>query len=283
MIKTITSNTYTVQDKDSLIKCHCVTTNIVVSLLNSQRCETGHTVTIKKVDSTTQTVTINASRGQHMDDSFTVILTGYNEYITLVSNGNGWGIVDSSNDNDAITYRDEYTGGVYFAPSGSTAPDIVNVTIGGVVTQKYSFDGNNTTEKLGNTFEINHYVATDKLNDDTLKLEFHLHLAPSENVKTGTVKFLFDWCRIRAFGAPVAGTQAILTLAVVAGQQYYNNITGVDLVKPVGGFEIGDLIEFTITRNPADAADTYADDILLYKAALHVPCDANGSRGRYKK
>ena len=182
----------------------------------------------------------------------------------------------------AITYRDEYVGGDYFVPSGATAPDIVDYTIGGVVTKKYSFDGSNTTEKLGNTFEIAHDIALAQVNAGTLPIEIHFHAGPS-TIGTGIVRFVVDWCLIKANGAPIAGTQAIITKTITANQQYFNLLSGANLAVPAGGFGIGDLIEFTISRDPQNVGDTYAADMILYKVALHIPIDTLGSRTTYTK
>jgi hypothetical protein len=182
----------------------------------------------------------------------------------------------------AICFRDEYVGGEYFVPNGASAPDTVNATIGGVVTQKYAFDGVNTTEKLGNTFEIPHDIPITEINAGTFPIEVHVHIAPSDN-NTGDVRFTFDWCLIKANGAPIAGTQVVITKTITANQQYYNLLVGGNLAVPSGGFGIGDLIEFTLTRDPSNAGDTYASDVLFYKIALHVPVDMLGSRTTYTK
>lgn len=182
----------------------------------------------------------------------------------------------------AITYRDEYVGSSYFVPNGASAPDIVDVTIGGVVTKKYAFDGGNTTEKLGNTFEIPHDIAIAQINAGTEFLECHVHFGASNN-NTGTVRWVFDWCLIKINGAPIAGTQAIISKAVTANQQYYNLLADVHLAVPEGGFSIGDLIEFTLSRVPTHQDDTYGSDAIFYKVAMHVPCDTNGSRSEYLK
>lgn len=183
----------------------------------------------------------------------------------------------------AITYRDEYASGVYFVPLGATAPDEVNVTIGGVVTKKYAFDGLTIEEKLGNTFEIAHDIAIDQVNAGTKNITFHIHSAPSNATSTGDSKFLVDWALLKAQGAVITGTQISITTTMPSNSQYSNRIVGSVLPVPSEGFDIGDLIEFTISRNPADSADTYPADTIFYKAALHVPCDTNGSRGVFTK
>lgn len=182
----------------------------------------------------------------------------------------------------AITWRDEYVGGDYFVPNGAQAPDQVDVTIGGVVTKKWSFDGANTTEKLGNTFEIPHDMAITQVNNGTERLEFHLHLAPSTN-DSGQCRFVVDWCYIPFGGVPIAGAQMILVKSFNANLQYANLLEDANFTIPVGGVGVGGLIEFTISRTPTHQDDTYNSDIIFYKAAMHVPCDMLGSRSEYIK
>jgi len=183
---------------------------------------------------------------------------------------------------EAVTFRDEYVAGDYFAPQGANAPDLVNVTIGGVVTRKYAFDGVNTTEKLGNTFEIQHDIDVEQVNSEVLAIEQHIHLAPSD-AGSGVVKFTLDWAYIPPFGAPEAMGSSSTTYEITGNQQYYNLLCGCELSVPTGGFVIGGLIEFTLTRDPSDAEDTYTSDVIFYKTALHVPVDMLGSRDRYTK
>lgn len=183
----------------------------------------------------------------------------------------------------AVTYRDEYVGGIYFVPQGANAPDEVNVTIGGVVTKKYAFDGVNTVEKLGNTFEIAHDVDVGSINAGTENLQQHIHIGPSNATSTGTAKFFVDWCLVKSQGAPITGTQISITVDITASQQYYNLISGSTLPTTSEDFAIGDLIEFTLTRNYDDAGDTYPADVIFYKTALHVPMDTQGSRQLYVK
>lgn len=183
---------------------------------------------------------------------------------------------------EAITWRDEYVGGEYFVPAGAAAPDLVTPTIGGVVTRKYSFDGVNTAESLSNTFEIAHDSALSLVNSGDLSYELHLHLAPS-TTGTGTCRFTVDWCYIPPNGAPVAGTQLVLTKAFTGNQQYYNILVAGNLATTAGGFAVGGLIEFTLTRTPTHGDDTYTADVILYKVALHIPCDTLGSREIYTK
>ena len=181
----------------------------------------------------------------------------------------------------AIAWRDEYVGGVWVPASAQAAPDEVNVTVGGVATRKYSFDGNNTEERLSNSFEIPHDMLHDKVNDGTESIEWHVHFMPS-TTGVGDVKWFLDWCYIPPNGAPIP-MDSVFCIKSVSNNQYGNMLCSVDLPVPAGGFYLGGIIEFVLRRSPADAQDTYAADALLIKTALHVPCDAFGSHERYIK
>lgn len=183
---------------------------------------------------------------------------------------------------DAVNWRDEYVAGEYFVPTGASAPDIVDVTVGGVVTRKWAFDGSNTTEKLGNTCEIPHDADIVAINADTKKIEFHIHAGPSDN-NTGVIRFVVDSVLLKAQGGIAPLTQLVLTKEFTANLQYNNIIFGGNLTLPVGGFGIGDIIEFTISRTPTHQDDTYAADTIFFKAALHVPVNMLGSSQRYIK
>lgn len=181
-----------------------------------------------------------------------------------------------------VRYRDEYVSGPWVEASGAAAPDLVNVTIGGVGTRKYAFDGSATEERLSNSFEIPHDIALTEVNNDTLFIEWHVHFRPSTN-NSGDVKWFLDYCYSPFGGAPIAQTSASFIKSVSANQQYFQLVEGVEIPKPVGGWGIGGIITFNLRRSPSDVQDTYPDDVLLVKTALHVPVNDSGSRQRYIK
>lgn len=272
-----------------------VTTNGLVRDLNTNALSEGDLLYLSDVagEYTTTVPAVGKARviigtvtKSHINDGWILVRIVQDKYrFGDVTNGNYTYFEDDGTlvaKGNAITYRDEYVGGEYFEPSGATAPDIVNVTIGGVVTRKYTFDGVNTIEKLGNTFEIPHDMAVDQVNAGTEFLEVHVHTAPSDN-NAGIIRFRFDWCLIKINGAPITGTTVYITKTVTGNQQYHNLLGDVHLPVPEGGFTIGDLIEFTLSREPANEGDTYASDAIFYKCAMHVPCDTMGSRTEYTK
>lgn len=186
-----------------------------------------------------------------------------------------------------VRYRDEYVGGAWLPASGAAAPTIVNVTIGGVATQKYAFNGTTTEERLANSFEIAHDIPIDLVNAGTLKMEWHVHFRPA-TTGTGDVKWFFDWSYTPppsngTVFAPIAMTALSCINTVQANTQYYQYLCGAEMPVPLGGFQIGGVITFNLRRTPTDGDDTYEADALLIKTALHVPTDGDGSRQRYIK
>lgn len=207
------------------------------------------------------------------DDGTTSVLEIYDSNDVLIGkiDTKGFGRVE---------YRDEYVGGEWQVPQGVAAPDVVTVTIGGVPTRKYAFDGANTEESLSNTFEIAHDIPIALVNDGTLKLEWHIHGSAS-TTGAGNAKFFFDWCYKPVGAAPIAMTTQSVICEIGANEQYWHCIEGDELPVPEGGYAIGGVIEFKLRRTPTDDEDTYAGDFLLDKVALHVPTDKRGSRQRY--
>jgi hypothetical protein len=202
------------------------------------------------------------------------------------SDGN---VVESINSDGfySIRYRDEYVGGVWLVPQGVNAPDVVTVTIGGISTLKYAFDGGNTEERLANTFEIAHDVPIDLINAGTLKIEWHVHYRPA-TTGTGDVQWWFDWSYTPppvngTVYAPIAMSALNCIGTIQANTTYYQYLSAAELSVPLGGFQIGGVITFNLRRTPNGGSDTYAGDALLIKTALHVPTDGNGSRQRYIK
>lgn len=181
----------------------------------------------------------------------------------------------------SIRYRDEYVGGSWSTPAGAAAPDTVSVTLGGIGMSMLAFDGGNTEEKKSNHFEISHDIAIDALNAEAARVEFHCHFMPS-TTGAGIIKWFFDYSYSPVLAAPVEQTTLDFSQAVDT-QQYVHFVKGVELPKPASGFTIGDVINFTIRRKPADAGDTYEADVYLLKCALHIPIDCSGSRQRYTR
>jgi hypothetical protein len=185
-------------------------------------------------------------------------------------------------------YIDEYPSGIWAVPAGASAPDDVTITINGIGYRAKAFDGNTTIEIMSNTYEINHHIDIDSINNGSLKLEWHTHSAPS-TTGSGTAKWWFDWAYFppAATGnpliAPISMTSLSCKAVYDANKQYAECLAGVELPVPAGGYAMGGMVFFNVRRDPTDDEDNYAADALLYQAALHVPTNSRGSRQRYVK
>jgi hypothetical protein len=185
-----------------------------------------------------------------------------------------------------VEYDDIYPDDGWLTPQGAAAPDPVTATIGGVPLRVRSFDGANTEEVMSNTFEIIHGVALDMVNDETLKLEWHAHVAPS-TTGAGTARIFFDYmywpvCN-GAISAPVPCDSVYVDIEIEADSQYCHYVEGVEIPMPTGGIQIGGKFGINIRRTPTDEADTYEADVFVLQAAMHAPFDSRGSRERYVK
>lgn len=91
-IRTVTSSSYTVQETDRVILCDCTSNNITINLAASSN-RYPLWVTIKKIDSSVNTVTIDGDSSETIDGSATkTISTQYDKY-SIVTNGSNWFII----------------------------------------------------------------------------------------------------------------------------------------------------------------------------------------------
>ena len=172
------------------------------------------------------------------------------------------------------TWRDEYPS-ILVPATGAAAPDETPHTIGGVIRNFKSFDGGNTEERLGGSFEIPHDYMVGQ------SIEAHVHWRPSAS-STGTVKWYFDWEYSPPNGQSIAQTSLTVEHDITSDKQYWHFLdTFGSLPQPSTPFSLGGKIGFNIRRSPS--TDTYSADALLEQIALHIPCDTNGSRQIYAK
>lgn len=162
-------------------------------------------------------------------------------------------------------------------PSGATAPD--RVPLPGLTNlDANSFDGVNTVETLGGTFEMPHdYIEGSDIRP-------HLHWSGS-SAAAGNIKWQLGYSVFNVNAEATAETVIAVTLAnpglgansrAVIKANEFPVISG-------AGIGIGTLIRFRIFRDPSDVADTYGADALLYQVGIHYEADALGSVGVFTK
>lgn len=181
-----------------------------------------------------------------------------------------------------VEYDDVFPGSSWEVPLGATEPNVVSVTIESLPLRLRSFAGTGAAETMSNSWEIVHGAAMDALNAGTIKAEAHVHGCAS-TVDAGTVVMQISAILRSKDVAPVSLGTVRCVFDIPASHQYFMMISGAEFTKPAGGFHIGDIINFNVFRNPADAADNYEADFLFDQAALHLPFDSRGSRQRYIK
>jgi hypothetical protein len=163
-------------------------------------------------------------------------------------------------------------------PVGAAAPDLVAVPGAPNISVK-SFDGKNTIESLSGTMELLHGYR------EGSDLYPHVHWSPVNN-NTGNVRWVFEYIVAEATGifrAPVILTVvqeakglAPTGLPIQHNAEFSVPISGNNLV-------IGDQIRFTLRREPANEADTYESDALLWAVGIHYEKNSQGSLQRFIK
>lgn len=178
-------------------------------------------------------------------------------------------------------WNDVMPSGDWVDALGGSMPDITTHTIGGIGFNYKSFDGVGTEERFCSSFEIMHNIDIDILNSGVVMADIHTHGTASTS-GSGVVKIFFDIVYSPINSAPYLwGTFSVLI--PVNNERYYHKVVGVELPKPTGGYNIGDIIKVRYRRTPDDIEDTYTADWLFEQCAMHFPINSNGSRQRYIK
>jgi hypothetical protein len=174
-------------------------------------------------------------------------------------------------------YDDVYTDALT-VPGGATAPDQEAVP-GAPNISVFAFDGGNTVESLSGTFELLHGYR------EGSDLWPHVHWSPRTGA-AGNVRWVFEYIvrtNTGEFSAP-----AVLTAVQAAGglgpngRPIQHNVE-FSAAIPGAGLVIGTQIRFVLRREPANAADTYGGDALLWAVGLHYEKDSAGSLQRFVK
>ena len=95
----------TVTTYDGLLMVRCTTANITITLPDASAA-TGHIVTIKKIDPTSYTVTVDADGGDEIDGLGGVTLVRQYTRMAIMSTGVGWQIVTSEGVFTPVAFAD---------------------------------------------------------------------------------------------------------------------------------------------------------------------------------
>lgn len=98
----ITTATYSITSMYSMLKFDC-TTNPIVVTMPSASAYRGRHVTVAKIDSSVNTLTINPTGSDKINGVTTFIMSGLNNSAMLITDGSNWNVVGSSKSDDSTT------------------------------------------------------------------------------------------------------------------------------------------------------------------------------------
>lgn len=152
--------------------------------------------------------------------------------------------------------------------TGANVPPIIAVN-GAAYLKVRAFNGNATVHELGEGCEILHDYK------EGTDIQPHLHWAAT-TAAAGNVKWQLAYMWVDRDG--VFENETIISVTVAAsGIAWTEQRTNFPAISGTGK-HIGSRFQFVLFRDPADAADTYADPAAAFDFGLHYERDTLGSR-----
>lgn len=121
--------TFTTFFADQYAQCDATSASFSVTLPNATL-NSGRKVEIKKIDSTTNTITVNTGFGQSIDGLSTYLLQNQYDAVSILSNGTNWVILNKINKVNSVQVQTFSSSGSFNVPIGKTTLQ-VNVSGGG--------------------------------------------------------------------------------------------------------------------------------------------------------
>ena len=156
---------------------------------------------------------------------------------------------------------------------GSSAPTLTtfrgNLKVG-------TFNGAGTTvnEIFGSIHIPHNYIAgTD--------IYFHIHWSHIIASPTGSVKWNLDYSFARGFSYEAFPTPTTISLTQAAGTQYFHHIIESSAITGTN-IEADTLILCRIWRDPADVADTFANNAFFLRADAHIQVDNRSTKEKVR-
>lgn len=158
---------------------------------------------------------------------------------------------------EARGYYDYNVGGIELG-AGASAPDLVTIGAGTILYR--AFDGGNIMEQLFGCFEMNHDWA-----EGTPAFP-HCHIYFT-SANAGNLKLNLTY----TFDTPDQPdpAEAVISTVVAAPGATWNRVVSFPQIA-LPAVRIGSQFSFRFWRNPSDAQDTYASDVILKTFGLHV-------------
>lgn len=181
-----------------------------------------------------------------------------------------------------VVWDDLRTPGHDVRTSGSSPPDMVGGFGGNATLFTLQFDGVSTLEEVFFDVQLPHTWKQGSV------IYPHVHFSPvstnSNDAVSRTVRFVLDytWANVNdVFGvvSSVEMTKAFIPNASQWQHLIASNATGIDGSDK----RISSVMKCRLYRDPANAADTYPQDVALNSFDIHFQVDSMGSVNEYTK
>ena len=162
-----------------------------------------------------------------------------------------------------VAVYDDYVVSGLALGKGASPPDLEVFRDG---LEQYAFVGTGpTTEEAYFTVHLLHGL---KQGSD---MTFHCHWSHKIASPTGNVKWQIEYAIARGYGAGTFPASTTLTSTQAAPAQYVHQITPDDDMTISSAVEVepDSLILARVFRDPADAADTFENDAMLFQVDIH--------------
>lgn len=299
-VKSISANIYNAIVNDEIVHCQCAKSALTFNLYSSVS-NIGRTITIKKMESSTNNITIYPASGETIDGASSITITNLNEYRTLKAVNGGWSVIDTGNKNqfgdvEGGNYSEfESDGTLVFNGNATTYDDLPPNPI---IRSRQPAANNPTLATLKGaiqqyTFAVNDYVSD---NFELLhswkpgtNLNVHIHWATNGSEGTDkAVKWEFTYTISNAhatapFTDAFGDTVAISSETVIPA----NTPDRAHIISSLGTIDgtnlrIGSVVAYNIKRIASSGSAPTSNPFGLQVAA-HIEQDTTGSRSLYTK
>jgi hypothetical protein len=256
MLKNLSCNVYDVGKNDTILNCDCGSTNLVINLPNDI---SNREVTIKKVDNSTNTITILPNN---------IILTTIDDYVTIEASSQGWIVTDrSSGIFGSNTLWVDVDFPIIIRTTGASIPTLATLT-GNITAPSWGINDVNICEgqelihawKEGSRVYWHCHIITNGTNTDNRFVKFEIE---------------YTWCSVSGQLATADTQSGEITIPA-------NTPDRTMIILPIYNFiptngKIGGHVYARLKRITASGTAPTGNPFCTM-LQLHIECDTAGSR-----